>query len=67
MPKPKKEEEIAGILTITYEAFYLSKLPIGTTCVITNESNEKYTVRFPDVIGYSGTFQIKKTGVNKNG
>jgi hypothetical protein len=56
-----KTPEIDAELKVPFGPFYqLYPLPIGTKCVITNEEADRYAVKFPDVIGYSGTFHVKK-------
>jgi len=53
-----------AILIRPYEAFYNNSLPIGTKCEITNEEEERYVVKFPGQVGYSGSFHIKKSSVS---
>lgn len=53
--------EIHAELKVPFMPFLsIIPLPIGTKCIITNEETDRYAVKFPDVIGYSGTFHVKK-------
>jgi len=66
MTKPASgptKELLNAVLSVPYEAFYKSTLPIGTECVITNEEEDRYAVKFPGVVGYSGTYHAKKSYV----
>lgn len=66
MAKPASgstKELPSAVLSIPYEAFYKNVLPIGMECVITNEEENRYVVKFPGVVGYSGTFHVKKSYV----
>jgi len=55
-----------GILTRPYEAFYGCPLSIGTVCEIMADHEDTYRVKFPNQVGYSGTFSIKKVYVKDN-
>lgn len=66
MSKPARsaaKESLSAKLTVPYEAFHTNVLPVGTECIITNEEENRYAVKFPGVIGYSGTFHVKKSYV----
>lgn len=66
MAKPASgstKESPNAVLSIPYEAFYKSILPIGMECVVTSEEENRYAVKFPGVVGYSGTFHVKKSRV----
>jgi hypothetical protein len=52
-----------GALVIPFEPFYNNPVPIGTECEITNEEEDRYVVKFPGLVGHSGSFHIKKTYV----
>lgn len=60
------EETKDGILIRPYEAFYNNSLMVGTACIITNEEEERYHVKFSGLVGYSGSFSIKKSYVALN-
>jgi hypothetical protein len=60
MTKPAATQEITGSLIRHYSAFHNNSIPIGTPCVVTSEGEETYTVKFPTVISYAGSFSIKK-------
>jgi hypothetical protein len=56
-----REPEIHAELKVPYSPFsQIYPLPVGTKCIITSEEADRYAVKFPDVIGYSGTFHVKK-------
>lgn len=61
--KPAQVEETIGILKGPYEPFYNNPVPKGTECVITSEDEDRYVVKFPGLVGYSGSFHIKKSAV----
>ncbi len=66
MAKPASgstKESPSAVLSIPYEAFYKSVLPIETECIITSEEEDRYAIKFPGAIGYSGTFHVKKSCV----
>ena len=63
MTKPAAEPIRKGVLKSPYEPFYNNGLPKGTPCDIVNEDEDRYVVKFPGVVGYSGSFGIKKSQV----
>jgi len=63
MTKPA-EGSTKGELSRPFEPFYSNRLPVGTPCDIINEDEDRYIVKFPGVVGYSGSFHIKKSSVN---
>ena len=63
MAKPAAEPAQEGKLKIPFEPFYNNGLPIGTECEIVSEDEDRYVVKFPGRVGYSGSFHIKKTYV----
>lgn len=65
MSKPASEPTRNGVLTQPYEAFHGNRMPTGTECVITNEEENRYLVKFPGVMGHSGTYGIKKSYVKE--
>jgi hypothetical protein len=65
MSKPAAPTERRGVLERPFEPFYGSPLPIGTECAITNEDEERYIVKFPGRVGYSGTHHIKRIYVKE--
>lgn len=60
MSKQAASKPIDGVLIRPFEAFYNSPVPVGTKCEITNEEEDRYAVKFPGLVGYSGSFHIKK-------
>ena len=64
MSKPASGSK-EGVLTQPYEAFHNNRLPVDTKCVITNEEENRCLVKFPGIIGYSGTYGIKKSYVKE--
>ena len=65
MSKPDAAPPREGELTIPFNPFYNSPLPIGTKCIISSEEDERYVIKFPDRVGCSGTYHIKKTYVRE--
>lgn len=62
-------KEAAGVpatLKIPFQPFYNTPLPIGAGCEIISKDDETYTVKFPGVVGFSGSYRIKKTYVKEN-
>ena len=55
--------EKVGMLIRPYEPFFSNQIPKGTECLIVGDNDDIYTVKFPNVVGYSGTFRIKKSYV----
>jgi hypothetical protein len=64
MTKPADTPKVEGKLKIPFEPFYRNSLPIGTPCEVVSEDEDRYVVKFPGVVGYSGSFHIKKTYVS---
>lgn len=54
-----------GKLIIPFEPFYGNPLPIGTACEIVEEDGDRCIVKFPGVVGYSGSHHIKSTYIEK--
>jgi hypothetical protein len=65
MSKPEKVPFREGVLIRPFEAFYGACLPVDTIVAIISEDDDKYTVRFPNQVGYTGTHRIKKTYVRE--
>lgn len=65
--KHAESPTIEGTLIRPYEPFHNNPVPIGTRCVITNEQEDTYTVKFPGRVGYSGSFSIKRVCVQLDG
>ena len=65
MSKPAATPTKAGVLTIPFEPFYGSPLPVGTSCEITGEDEDRYVVKFPGAVGYAGTHRIKRIYVRE--
>jgi hypothetical protein len=53
-----------GELTIPFQPFYSDPLPIGTICEIVEDEGDRYIVKFPKAVGFSGTHHIQKHYVN---
>jgi hypothetical protein len=64
MTKRESGTNIEAVLIRPFEAFFGNCLPVGVACIITAEHTDTYNVKFPDVIGYSGTHSIKKCCVS---
>lgn len=61
---PKEEAAvIAAHLSRPFEPFHGSVLPIGTEIQIISEEDERYIVKFPGAVGFSGSFHIQKSSV----
>lgn len=61
--KKSEKKNPIGSLKIPFQPFYSPPLPIGTEVEVISEDEERYTVKFPGKVGYSGSFGIKKTYV----
>ena len=53
-----------GVLTIPFQPFYSDPLPIGTLCDIVEDDGDRYIVKFPDAVGFSGTYHIQHHYIN---
>jgi hypothetical protein len=65
MSKPDVTPERVGELKVPFTPFYNSTLPIGTKCIICNDDEDRFIIKFPEKVGYSGSYRIKKTYVSE--
>ena len=60
---PEQAAAITSELIRPFEPFHGTVLPIGTKCQIVGEEDDRNIVKFPDSVGFSGSYHIKKSYV----